>query len=243
MVAFLGSDDQLRLWVNGELVHESSIARIGVAGQDRVPVRLRKGWNRLLAKVRNETSEYDLHLRLAADPLLIGGLYADRGQWARAEPHLQRALKLEPRNPQHWRDHGRCLAGLSRFPEAANAFLEALKQMPANANPANLNASIASLDEVFARIIKQRSEDWPLWRARSQHLAGRKRWREAIAVCDNLIAAGMKDGAVFRSRADAHYHLEEWQKAADDCTRVLALKPRDRDALEMRDALLVLAPA
>src|SRR5262249_33479199 len=46
-VVLAGSDDQLRLWLNGRLVHEYASPRVAVRDQDRVLVRLRKGWNRL----------------------------------------------------------------------------------------------------------------------------------------------------------------------------------------------------
>jgi hypothetical protein len=46
----LGSTDGYRLWVNGELVHVHRQPRAAMPGQDRVPVRLRRGRNRVLIK-------------------------------------------------------------------------------------------------------------------------------------------------------------------------------------------------
>ncbi len=47
----LGSDDGVRVWLNGELVHTNPAYRGATPDQDRVSVRLNKGWNKLLIKV------------------------------------------------------------------------------------------------------------------------------------------------------------------------------------------------
>lgn len=48
-----GSDDGIRVWVNGELVHDNYIGRGYAPRQDVFPVNLRRGTNRVLAKVEN----------------------------------------------------------------------------------------------------------------------------------------------------------------------------------------------
>jgi WD40 repeat protein/serine/threonine protein kinase len=63
----LGSDDSVRLWLNGRLVHENLTHRPALPDQDVVPITLMAGWNTLLAKVVNGTGEHVLYLRLAAD--------------------------------------------------------------------------------------------------------------------------------------------------------------------------------
>lgn len=50
-VFWIGSDDGVVLWLNGERIHEIEGFRAAVADEDRVPVRLRKGWNRVLLKI------------------------------------------------------------------------------------------------------------------------------------------------------------------------------------------------
>jgi CubicO group peptidase (beta-lactamase class C family) len=49
----LGSDDGLKVWVNGKLAHESWVGRAAQADDDVVPVELAKGRNGLLLKVQN----------------------------------------------------------------------------------------------------------------------------------------------------------------------------------------------
>jgi WD40 repeat protein/serine/threonine protein kinase len=64
----LGSDDRVRLWLNGRLVHEHPEPRPAAPDQDAVPATLEAGWNTLLAKVVNVTGEHTLYLRLSAEP-------------------------------------------------------------------------------------------------------------------------------------------------------------------------------
>jgi hypothetical protein len=49
----VGSDDGVRLWVNGERVHDVKGRRQAQPGQDMVKARLRRGWNEVRAKVDN----------------------------------------------------------------------------------------------------------------------------------------------------------------------------------------------
>lgn len=47
----VGSDDAVKVWLNDRLVHEARVTRGHKPFQDKVPVRLESGWNRLLLKV------------------------------------------------------------------------------------------------------------------------------------------------------------------------------------------------
>jgi mono/diheme cytochrome c family protein len=63
----LGSDDAIRLWVNGELVHDNNARRPLAADQDRVSVDLRPGPNRVLMKIVNEGGGYGFAFRIDRD--------------------------------------------------------------------------------------------------------------------------------------------------------------------------------
>lgn len=54
----LGSNDAIRVWLNGELVHDHHVKRGAAPNQDRVPIALRAGQNELLMKVVNYGGEY-----------------------------------------------------------------------------------------------------------------------------------------------------------------------------------------
>jgi putative membrane-bound dehydrogenase-like protein len=60
-----GSDDQLRVWINGKLVHEFAQNRDAKPDADRVAVELKTGWNTVLAKVTNSVATHGLYLRFA----------------------------------------------------------------------------------------------------------------------------------------------------------------------------------
>ena len=65
--ARLGSDDGVRVWCNGALVWSHALHRPITVDADRFDVPLEKGWNALLAKVKNDDGGYALSLRLC-DP-------------------------------------------------------------------------------------------------------------------------------------------------------------------------------
>ena len=54
----LGSDDAVKVWVNGELVHSNYVARGVRRGEDKFGVKLNKGLNRVLLKVTQGTNEW-----------------------------------------------------------------------------------------------------------------------------------------------------------------------------------------
>lgn len=60
----LGSDDQVRLWLNGKQIHESLHERSAVPDAEDVGTTLEAGWNTVLARVVNVTGEHALYLRL-----------------------------------------------------------------------------------------------------------------------------------------------------------------------------------
>lgn len=74
----IGSDDGVKLWLNGDLVHANNAVRGLTPGQDKAQARLRQGWNRIFAKVTQHTAGCALCLRIrAADGSAIEGLRVD----------------------------------------------------------------------------------------------------------------------------------------------------------------------
>jgi D-arabinan exo alpha-(1,3)/(1,5)-arabinofuranosidase (non-reducing end) len=63
----LGSDDGVRVWLNGEIVHSNPAYRGNYPDQDRIKVALHKGWNALLVKVLQGAGGWGFSMRLA-DP-------------------------------------------------------------------------------------------------------------------------------------------------------------------------------
>ena len=58
----VGSDDGVRVWINGDKVHDAKGGRQARPGQDVVKVRLKKGWNEIRAKVDNIVGTWELYL-------------------------------------------------------------------------------------------------------------------------------------------------------------------------------------
>jgi len=63
----LGSNDGAKLWVNGKVVYNEHVGRTAVADQVFLEVSMKKGLNRVLAKVENLGANWGLYLRVV-DP-------------------------------------------------------------------------------------------------------------------------------------------------------------------------------
>jgi hypothetical protein len=63
-----GSDDYVRLWLNGKQIHEHLVARRAVPDEDAALATLEPGWNTLLARVANVTGDHALYWRLSNAP-------------------------------------------------------------------------------------------------------------------------------------------------------------------------------
>ena len=60
----LGTDDGVKVFVNGEAVHRVLAIRVVRPDNDRVPVALKKGWNTLLLKIENNYGGYNFYARV-----------------------------------------------------------------------------------------------------------------------------------------------------------------------------------
>lgn len=60
----IGSDDGLKIWLNGQLVHDRWIRRISLLDDDIVPLHLRAGKNHLLLKIQNAIGDWNFVARL-----------------------------------------------------------------------------------------------------------------------------------------------------------------------------------
>jgi CubicO group peptidase (beta-lactamase class C family) len=67
----LGSDDGVKVWLNGQLVHENWIGRSVRKDDDLFPVTFKKGKNQLLLKVQNMQSGWAFCLRMISPNLLV----------------------------------------------------------------------------------------------------------------------------------------------------------------------------
>ena len=75
----LGSDDGVKAWLNGSVVHSNNIDRGAVPDQDRAPIKLKTGPNLLLLKITQGGGGWSACARIvAADRTPIPGLRGDR---------------------------------------------------------------------------------------------------------------------------------------------------------------------
>lgn len=59
-----GSDDGIKIFLNGKEVHRFLDVRIAAPDQDLIPVDLKKGWNTLLFKIENNFGGYAFYARI-----------------------------------------------------------------------------------------------------------------------------------------------------------------------------------
>jgi CubicO group peptidase (beta-lactamase class C family) len=71
----LGSDDAVRVWLNGDVVHEHSSPRAVIVDDDVFALKLRQGKNRLLIKVLNDQSDWGFTFRFLSPESLAKQLF------------------------------------------------------------------------------------------------------------------------------------------------------------------------
>lgn len=60
----IGSDDGMKLWLNGEIVVDQWVQRTSRLDDDVVPLRLKKGKNQFLIKIQNMKGLWSFTARL-----------------------------------------------------------------------------------------------------------------------------------------------------------------------------------
>jgi hypothetical protein len=63
----IGSDDGVKVWLNGELVHANWVLREVVEDNDRIPVHFKKGKNQLVLKIQSTGGPFGFCCRLMDD--------------------------------------------------------------------------------------------------------------------------------------------------------------------------------
>jgi hypothetical protein len=77
VLMIMGSDDGIKVWLNGEVVHQNNTERALNEQDDKVQVTLKQGWNKLLIKVTQSSSAWRICMRFSAlDGKKLDGLKA-----------------------------------------------------------------------------------------------------------------------------------------------------------------------
>jgi D-alanyl-D-alanine carboxypeptidase len=95
VVLGLGSDDAVKVWLNGELVHSNWAFRDFVADQDQVPLPLRQGRNRLLIKIYNHyTAPWGFGCRLMGPEARTRSFFRAASRWSVTEEYSSSVREL-----------------------------------------------------------------------------------------------------------------------------------------------------
>ena len=60
-----GSDDGIKVWINGKVVHDNAAKRGGGMDEDHAPAQLKAGWNSVLIEVTQSDGGWNLNFRFA----------------------------------------------------------------------------------------------------------------------------------------------------------------------------------
>jgi hypothetical protein len=60
----LGSDDGVKVYLNDKQIHRVLTVRISTPDEDKVPLQLKKGWNKLMLKIENNYGGYNFYARV-----------------------------------------------------------------------------------------------------------------------------------------------------------------------------------
>jgi HEAT repeat protein len=78
---WLGSDDGVKVWLNGAVVYSANVARAITPDSDKFNISLKKGWNTLILKVTQNNMPWEFSARIRTpEGLAIPGLRFDPAQ-------------------------------------------------------------------------------------------------------------------------------------------------------------------
>jgi CubicO group peptidase (beta-lactamase class C family) len=92
----IGSDDAVKVWLNGKLVHEKWVQRGCTPDSDLVPVTFRKGRNHLVLKIQNGAGDWSFTCRAMGQTALIEKLVSSvqSGELDRVEMLLEQGVDI-----------------------------------------------------------------------------------------------------------------------------------------------------
>lgn len=98
----IGSDDAIRIWLNGELVHDNFALRPHKANDDVIELSFKKGKNQLLVKVLDDRYDWGFSLQFLQLSDLNSLLYEAARDGQMDEANLLLDNKADPNKPGHY---------------------------------------------------------------------------------------------------------------------------------------------
>ena len=99
----MGSDDGIKVWLNGKVVHANDTPGAAIAGEEKAKVSLAQGWNTLMLKIVQDTGPWEFCARFRSpDGGPMTGLRVD----AAREAPTPKAAPAPPKAPQVFTEAG-----------------------------------------------------------------------------------------------------------------------------------------
>lgn len=236
----LGSDDSVRVWVNGEVVHENVVVRGVVPDDDAFSVTLRQGWNTVLVKVSNGDGGHGLCLRLSDQPRDLALAQADthgkKGQWRDVIEILSPAIEQWPEDVEILVLRARSYHRLGQWDAAIADWSRALELKPeaselrtqrAHAYQDSKQWDLALAD--WTQLAESRENPWYL-RMQGMCLDELGRWEEALTVHNRAVELEtVSPWAMLHFRGLHYARRGEWRKATEDLSQALENLPKNTD--------------
>lgn len=165
----LGSDDQHRVWFNGELVSKDMSTGMAISDSHVALITLRPGWNDLMAAVGNEWGAYTLFARVSNDARDLAKAFERSGEFETALEQWNRVLEKQPDKLMYLLHRAQTAEKAGRFEVAVADLTAALEQLPDNLllvrERARLLQRLQRWEELRAdlqTLVRAQPDDWQL---------------------------------------------------------------------------------
>jgi WD40 repeat protein len=211
----LRADDQVRVWLNGELIHSREEEREAIRDDEVLEITLEAGWNDLLFKVANNTGAHGLFARLSRDPVELAEAFERNNDWEQAFAWWDRARNSHSEDVAILLAHARAALKTERRQLADQSINRVLELFD---NNASCILKIANCYFEDARTLSDtgRSADAAVSLERSHELY------------DQLLRSRPTPelrALTHRSRGAHYLRAGQWGKAADDYAADAELDP------------------
>ncbi len=168
---------------------------------------------------------------------LLGVIYLQRGNHAKAVQQIDLALKVDPDNVPALNNRGNALNDLRRFDDALASFDRVLRLKPDNAEAhsgrGNTLKELGRYDEALAdydRALALRPDYAQAHSNRASALHALSLFEDALAACDRALALQADFAGALSNRGNALKELGRYEAAIESYDRAIALQPAFAEA-------------
>ncbi|MDB9483697.1 serine/threonine-protein kinase, partial [Dolichospermum circinale CS-537/05] len=183
-------------------------------------------------KLQNKSSE---------DWFTEGNQLFDLQKYEEAIASFDKAIAIQPNNPNFWNDRGNALGRLEKYKEAITSYDKAIAIQPnyyESWSKRGLALCYLQREEEaissFDKAIAIQPDYTHAWFNRGNSLHELEKYEEAIASYDKAIAIEPDDNEVWNNRGNSLYELEKYEEAIASYNKAIAIEPDDNEVWNNR---------